>query len=263
MVILLIVAGVSQAAAGGFSGFSSALIYSPYFQAEFSLQPVWLTVASGRKEIAASRVSWELRDDLALVDPGVFLDLNARVQVRRLSFRVHASMRDFAGTTKLADATGGARAEARLEYSGFRMGADLDILRRERSRLGVNVDRDLFRPIFTESIVTRGGSKLVGEPASTVGIHGVYVPTRQFYGLSALFEFRVRRPLVGPTSVYDLEISGGVLGPETGYGAIGLKIGYRSTSIEFEAGQTYRNIPVTARIKATIQGVYGELVYYY
>ena len=265
-VVFLIHGGGSSVTAQGFSGIVntlSPLVCSPYFQAEFSLQPVWMRVASGRKEIPDLGLSWDLRDDFALVDPGLFLDLNFRVQVRRLSFRFHTSIRDLKGTENYQDLRNQPKAEARLEYSGVRLGADVDIVQWERSRFGVNIDWDQFSPLFSESIQTHGGSKLVGAPAATFGLHAVYFPPRQFYGVSAVLELRARWPLTGHTTVTDVEISGGLKGPETAIGAVALKLGYRVTSLGFEGGQTYNNRPVSVKFRTTLDGVFGELVYYY
>jgi hypothetical protein len=265
-VIVLIHGGGSSVEAQVFSRLAetvSPLVCSSFFQAEFSLKPVWMKVASGRKEIPDLGLSWDLRDDFALVDPGLFTDLDFRVQVSRVSFRVHASFRDFKGTEQFRDQRNQPKAEARLEYSGIRLGADLDLLQGERSRLGVNIDWDQFSPLFSESIQTRGGAKLVGSAAATAGLHVLYFPPRQFYGVSAVLEARARWPLTGLTSVTDIEISGGLKGPETAFGAVALKIGYRVTSLAFEGGQTYDNRPVSVKFRATIDGVFGEFVYYY
>ena len=155
-----------------------------------------------------------------------------------------------------------ARAEARFSHSGFRLGADLDLLQWGDSRVGLNADCDLSLPEFTESVFTLEGKRISGEPPVTGGIHFYWNPTRYFLGLSGVLEAKARWPLTG-SEVTEWEISAGARGVENSLGSIALKGGYRNTSLRFEDSQAYNGLEVTATFDGVFYGWFLEFVYNY
>ena len=185
-----------------------------------------------------------------------------RVQLSRLSGRLNYEIRDFDGNAPFQNVAGQPGAGARFTYTGIRLGADLDIFQRNRSRFGVDMDFDLYSPNFTESIQTQGGKSITGPAAVTIGIHGVYNPVFCFWGVSTMLEGRVRWP-ISDTKVTDWELSAGFVSPETMLGTMALKGGYRRTRVQFKDSQLFQNTGASTDFDITMGGVFGELVYYY
>jgi hypothetical protein len=256
----------SRAAAQGFRGILdtlSPLVTMPTVQGEVQLRPIWMKVASGHNSIPSLGLSWDLRDDFGLVDPSLFLDLMFRLQVGRLGFRLQSNMADFSGQRRFMNQPGQLSGGARLEYSGIRLGWDVDILSWGRSRAGLDLDYDYFLARFTESIETPGGGKkIIGKEALTIGVHAAFVPSYNLWGISPVLEVRARRPLAGSV-VSEVEIAAGLIGPETVLGVTGIRGGFRRTSISFKADQFYNNVEVKSEFDTTLEGLFGELVYYY
>lgn len=160
ILVFMPVGGVSTSSAQGFAGLIES--YSPMFslpslQGEVRVTPIWIGISSGNEVIPTLGITWNLRDQFGLTQTNLFLDSMIRLQLGRLSFRVEYEPRDFVGTKTAVNDPLHREANARLAYSGVRLGGDLDIVQWYRSRVGVNLDYDLFSPIFDESIQTGGG----------------------------------------------------------------------------------------------------------
>lgn len=251
----------SQDYAGFFGRFSPFLVWPPV-QGEVTLTPIYSWIAQGRQTIPSLGISWSLRDDFALTNAHVFLDGMFRFQLGRLSLRAHVNVRDFDGQKKFQDLPGSQSGVARFEYSGYRLGGDIDLLQFGNSRIGVNLDQDLFPVVFTESVQTLGGKKITGRGPVTVGAHAVLRPIQSFYGFTPIFEARARWPLAG-ADLTDWYITAGFQGSETYLGTMGLRAGFRSTTVSFSDSQFYNNQEVNMNFNAVMNGIFGEFVYYY
>jgi len=175
-------------------------------------------------------------------------------------------MRDYIGTRPVTNVPDRPYGEARFEYTGLRLGGDLDVVQWGRSRVGVNMDYDLYVPDFRASIneTTRfsPGKQINGTSALTLGVHAVYNPTFNLYGISSVGEVRARWPILG-TEITDWEVSAGLKSAETALGSVALRGGYRRTNIEFYDTETYNGAGVSTEFNAAIGGWFGEMVYYY
>ena len=262
--VFMPVGGASTSLAQGFAGLIepyTPLFSLPSLQGEVRVTPIWIGISGGNETIPSLGITWNLRDQFGLTQTNFFVDSMVRFQLGRFSFRVEYDPRDFAAT-KPAVNNPFVEATARLSYSGVRLGGDLDVVQYYRSRLGVDLDYDLFSPVFSETIETTGGKQIIGNSALTMGVHLVFMPATNLYGVSPLFEARCRWPVSG-AEVTDLEIAGGLRSPESILGAVALKGGYRHTRLEFSGSQLYNGLGVSTTFNATMSGGFVEFAYYY
>jgi len=184
----------------------------------------------------------------------LFLDLMMRLQFSRLSLRVHYEQREFVGERPSFVRPETANAQARLDYTGWRLGTDIEFAYWNRSRVGISADWDTYPAIFSQSIDTFVPTRIQARGIITIGGHATYNPVTSFYGVTGLLEGSMRWA-VTKTTMTDLELSWGVKLPETILGAIGIKSGYRRTTLGFR--DSHRDFDIT------FQGWFGEVVYYY
>lgn len=263
--IILLNAGPFTPTAQAFYGLtdiSSPLVFIPHLQGELQVKPIWVRIESGQQTLPSVGTAWNLRNQFGLDETPLFVDIMCRFQISRFSLRIVYEIRDFVGKKKVVDRPDQPEAEARFSYTGIRLGGDFDIFQRYKTRVGMNMDYDLFPPIFNEAVQTIGGKKISGPAALTLGIHAVYNPITNFYGLSPVVEARVSWPILG-TEVTDLELAIGVKAPETVLGSLALKGGYRRTNVEFKDRQMFNGVPVSTGFDAIMRGWFAELAYYY
>ncbi len=232
----------------------SPLLWFPNLEAEVQVRPILVNIGSGALSSTRDPSNGGgLRDTFKLTRNELFVDIMARLQLSRLSFRIGYAPRDFAAFrpnfTK----------EARLTYTGIVLGADFDVIQWNRTRLGIDFDYDLFSPTFTYPIVGQDGvAKISGQNAVTLGFHASYNPLRTLWGMSPIAEFRARWP-VSDTQVTDWEVAAGVASPNTVIGSWSLMGGYRNTRLGFkEEREGFR-----PAVDCTFDGWFGELAYYY
>jgi hypothetical protein len=264
--MLLFSSGGSPAVAQELSGLLegySPFIYLPGLQGEMKGRVTWVQIISGKQSIPDLGIDWDLRDTFNLTSGHWFVDYMVRAQLSRLSGRLYYEIRDFAVTSPFQNISGQADTTARFSYSGIRLGADLDIFQRKRTRLGADVDFDLYSPVLTESIVTPGGKSIDGSNAVTLGVHGIYNPVMNCWGTSPILEARARWPISQNTKVTDWEVSGGLTSPDTILGTMALKGGYRRTTVQFTASQAFQNRGVGTDFDVVMSGWFTELIYYY
>jgi hypothetical protein len=206
----------------------------------------------------------DFKDDWGMDKAATFVDAMLRLQMGPLSGRLNYSMRYFKGIPPSSATT-----EATFDYTGIRIGGDFDVLRWGRSRLGIDMDYDLYHPVVTATSL----SELTGPSTLTLGFHAVYNPTYNLYGFSAVAEGRARWSIVG-SQVKDWEIAGGFTSPETVFGVMAIRSGYRQTTVQFHDWlngnsqyQGSRLVPIAqpahTTVDVTMGGWFGELVYYY
>lgn len=239
----------------GFPGLTDAfspLVFPPTIHAEARATPIWASIVGGKVSVA-SEGSWDLREQFALNSGRVFLDSMGRLQVGSFSVRLHYEPRFFAG--RLHPPTNPAiTVESNFDFSGVRLGGDVDFFRRNLSRVGVDLDYYIYVPIFTQTINPQIANEIIGQNAVTLGAHVIYNPINNFFGISGICEGRARWS-VGGTSVKDLELAAGLKAPATVMGDVALRAGYRRTALEYSDSRN--------TLDAIIAGWFGEVAYYY
>ena len=233
----------------------------PPLQGEAKASLIWVGLNKGKESISSAPVPvvldfkkfWEM-DDRAL-----FIDMMLRLQMGPFSGRLQYAMRYFKGRP------GATNVEAAFDYTGIRIGGDFDVLRWGRSRVGIDIDYDLYHPVLTATQM----SELTGPTAMTLGFHAAYNPSYNLYGFTAVAEGRARWSVLG-SQVTDWEVAGGLRSPETVLGTIALRSGYRCTSVQFSDWLSSTlpvvglpPIPVRTTVDVSFGGWFGEFVYYY
>ncbi|AFM27688.1 hypothetical protein [Desulfomonile tiedjei] len=251
----------------------------PPLQGEAKASLIWVQLLKGKETIPAAFQTFQFRDDWGMERSATFLDAMVRLQVGPFSARLNYGMRYFKGGEGSAAAPplpGGTVGQAAFDYTGLRIGGDFDVFRWSCSRIGIDMDYDLYRPTLNVSGIITGPSvwrttEVSGPSALTLGFHVVLCPTYNAYGFSPIAEGRARWSIAG-TNVTDWEIAGGVKTVETVLGVVALRSGYRSTTIQFKDwttvltvtnGQITVGTPWRAEVDVAMGGWFGELVYYY
>jgi len=241
----------------------SPYIFFSGIEGEARITPIWMQVSSGKQTVPAIGAVWHLRDTFAIRQGHFFLDTMLKVGARRIFARTHYEPREFVGNTNFMNSPFASEAQARLEYSGLRIGGDVDLLRRFGAVAGIDIDYDLYRPVFSESIRTPGGGKKIEGPnALTVGFHFGYGRLISPYGLAVVCDGRSRWSVSG-TQVNDYEIGGGLRGPDSMLGAWAVKFGYRQTSLEFPRPQMFSGLAVSTHFEAVMSGWYVQFNFFY
>jgi hypothetical protein len=230
----------------------SPLVFPPCFQGEAKVAPIWMFVGSGSLN-TVGQGELNLRDDFGLTGGRLFLDAMIRLQAGAFSLRVYYEPRAFTIDSHVQNnpqLTG----RTEFEYSGVRIGGDLDLVRKRTSRVGIDMDYQFYRPVFTQTIRPQAAAQVIGDNPLTMGAHAVYNPITNLWGISGIFEIRGRWSVSG-ASIADMDASIGVKSPETVLGSVALKSGYRRTAIEFNDNQN--------NFETVLSGWFGELAYYY
>jgi hypothetical protein len=263
--------GASFCAAQDFPGLMnpfSPLFSFPPLQGEAKATIIWANLLKGKETIQTTPVRvLDFKDFWGMDKGATFIDALVRLQMGPLSARLNYAMRYFKGipfnpgNTQLNSTV-----EAAFDYTGLRIGGDFDVLRWGRSRIGIDMDYDLYHPMLTATSL----SELTGPSALTLGFHAVYNPSYNLYGFSAVAEGRARWSVVGST-VTDWEVAGGLRSPETVLGVMAIRSGYRQTKVSFNdwLGSNVQPTPVLlptpayTNVDVTMGGWFGELAYYY
>ncbi|MBI5570256.1 MAG: hypothetical protein HY914_09955 [Desulfomonile tiedjei] len=257
--VVALVLGCSLPAAGAedFPGLANPyapLISQPAFHVETKVRPIFVGVTSGKVTMPSTSSEWGLKEAFGMDQTFLFLDSMVRFQFGRFSFRCIYEPREIVGETNFQHDPAAPKAQARLDYSGLRLGADADLYQWGMSRIGLNFDQDLYPMIFSEANETPGGVKFQGKEVATLGVHAVYNPISTWYGVSGVVELRARWA-VSHTKVTDVAVSAGVKTPETILGALSWRVGYRSTAFELSgANRTLDGI---------LGGWFGEVAYFF
>jgi hypothetical protein len=263
LLILGATLSVSPATAQDFSGLwdsFSPLVRFPAVRAEVRGSPAWVTISQGTLTRGGGN-PLDLRQDFPLKQGNFFIDTMGQVQVGRVAGRIHYTLRSFAGTTP-AVSPPGQLGEARFDWSGIRLGTDLDLVNRNGVRVGVGCDYDLEAPKFSESIYTLGARAISGDPPVTMGTYVAYNPVITMWGASPIVEGRARWSIMG-SDLTDAELSAGLKSPMTYLGALSLRGGYRYTSLgisdpRFSGGQEEAN-----RLDLVMRCWFVQFTYHY
>jgi hypothetical protein len=168
----------------------------------------------------------------------------ARSQLGRLSFRIHHDhyISGFKGD------------HIRVDWPLWRLGADFDIVNRPGLRFGLNLDWNPFYPTIQFSDLPLGTYNLTSDQPVSAGVHAVYNGLN-FWGISPSAEGRCRVALSERSKINEVEVAGGLKGPETVGGALALRGGWR-----------YSWLTLSDRAYVADMGwsaLFGELVYLY
>jgi hypothetical protein len=249
VVIIAIVAQPASAQYFGALDSLSPLAWYPGVEGQVTARLTWVQIGSGS---VSGFEGGSLRDTFHLNENELFLDSMARFQVSRLSIRTIYEPRDVAGY-RLGFGT-----EARLTYSGFRLGGDLDIIQCNKTRFGLDMDYDFYSPRFVyPTNVSSFPHAINGTNALTMGVHAIYNPLETIFGMSGIVAARFRCPITG-TQVTDWEFSGGIASPASLMGSWSFTAGYRNTQLSFSTGGEPE-----IKFDCVFQGWFGELAFYY
>ena len=193
----LLLIGMSPYAAGaadlgmrGLSDVFSPLVFPPCFRAETKVTPMWMFFGDGTLT-TAGQGTLSLREDLGLTRTAIFLDTMVRLQAGAFSCRIHYEPRGVTSNRPVQNNPLVA-GRADLDYSGLRVGVDLDLVRKRTSRVGIDMDYQFYRPVFTQTISPQAAVQVSGGNPFTMGAHAVYNPITNLWGLSGILEIRGR-----------------------------------------------------------------------
>ncbi len=253
---------ISAADSTGLFDSFTPFVITPGISGEYRARVVFSRITGGSQKIPDIDLSLDLRDDFKLTEEPLNVDQEFRFRFWRISVRTQASMRDFSAVQPARNTPGSPMAEARLETSGFRIGADFDVLNWGRTRLGINVDQDLGSPVFTEAVFTAGGGKkLQGDAPFTAGVHGTFSPPGYLFGISPIIEAKGMWPISG-SELTGFEISGGISSAPTMLGSLSLQGGFIQTHLSFTGQQLYFGNYYETELEVTTQGWFAQLSLY-
>lgn len=222
----------------------SPFVWPPRIDGEVRFRAIGLTMTQGKFWDRAVDFYADLNKDLGIVDQVVTVETMARVQLSRLSLRVHyeAYVRGFVGQW------------GELDWPPFRLGADVDFFSRNGLRLGADVDGSVNHPVFTYSHPQHAPERISFGRPLTAGVYLAYNPFGTG-GLSPSLETRARWPVRQYSRVTEYEIAAGLKTPQTVLGRGALRGGWRYTEIECRERQK--------ELSAKWSGVFAEYVFLY
>lgn len=205
----------------------------------------WLSynMTNGKFLFPERGIALDLKDDLLFLDQVTAVEFAGRLQLARYSVRA------------VYDAyTRTHRGQGYFYWPELRIGADVDVFKRDTWRLGVNLDFTTNQPTLSVTHPIMGSFQVIGPRPVTIGVHAWYNP-RFTCGISPVVEVRYRWPIRTGTKIYEFDVAGGLKLPDTILGCSAVRAGWRHTAIEFSfSGQT---------ADVTLSGVFAEYVFYY
>jgi hypothetical protein len=271
IVILSLGPGLPLASAqwlGWLTGGPSPLFSYPRLEGELRVAPTYMAIVSGKNTLPSRGLSWDLKNQFDMGRERWFVDIWGKLQVGAFAVRLECEPRDFVGVTRFRKIPTERIGEARLDFTGLKVGVDFDFFNRYGVKMGVNADYYCYLPHFSESIQTNwGGKRIDGEAPVTFGGHLLVTAPAQFSGLAPVFEARASWPFSAFTSaeLTDLKISGGLRGPTTVLGTVGLMAGYRRTGLAFSDLQIFDSgaTLIKSHFDVVMAGWFVELAYFY
>lgn len=219
-------------------------VYPPTFHGEFRARGLYLY---SKKQVFSNPelgFSTDLHKDLGFNGEGALIELMARAQAGRYSFRAHYD--EWLETFKSDNGN--------LSWPNYRMGVDLDLYHSPTFRIGANCDINWVGPVLNAVPPGRAAAHIDWERPITAGVHASYNPFGD--GTLALCgETRARWPVTENSRITEFEISGGVKGPTTVTGASAVRAGWRYTSVNLRY-ELYQ-------FDMEWSGIFAEYVYSY
>jgi hypothetical protein len=218
-------------------------LHMPQIGGELRVTWISYNMTNGKFLYPERGIALDLKDDLLFLDQVSTVEFTGRLQLARYSLRAvyDAYVRTHRG-------------RGYFYWPELRIGADVDLFKRDTWRLGVDLDFTTNRPTLSVTDPILGSFQVVGPRPVTFGVHAWYNP-RFTCGISPVVEVRYRWPIRTGTKIYEFEVAGGLKLPDTILGCSAVRAGWRHTATEFDSsGQT---------ADVTLSGVFGEYVFYY
>ncbi len=261
---LNLLAGLVEQDVPGATNPYAPLLFPPYFCAEVRVTPVYMDLIKGEILFNGKTINLETPESgVGLSSKGAYVELMARLQLSRFSFRSHY----YADIRRIPGGTG------YVNWPNWRFGADVDLVNTYGVRLGPTLDFNPERPSLSFNIppaqIPGNSGKVDGYAPLTVGLFISYNPYYSWV-VTPTFEFRYRWPfpfrsggdLRGQmTQVTEWEYALGLKLPRTrATGTVGLRFGSRDTTMEFAGShETGTGPPVMLHWN----GKFIELVWFY
>ncbi len=219
------------------------MILPPIFRGEARVR-AYFTGFSGNLKNENTGLSVSLVDDLGHVDSATILETMLKLKISRLSARVHCDsyLRTFRG------------GNGRFDWPEWRVGADLDLIDTPQFRFGINMDYYWNQPEFSAKSDEIDSVGFSGPKPVTWGLHAT-LDRGDPRTLRWNVEGRGRLSLRTGSRLDELEGALGVLSPETAFGTVLLRGGYRHSWLEFGADPW--------KVKTQWSGVFVDLSYRY
>ena len=205
----------------GITDRGSPFLFPPVFRGEVRVRPLFIGMG-GEVENRETGARLDVRSDLGYEDRGTIVEGMVRAQFSRVSLRVHKDMylRTLEGTV------------SRLDWPEVRLGMDLDLADSYRLRFGLNMDWYMDSPRFSLGSSQIGNFAVDWPRPVTVGIHARF-NTPNFGAMSGSFESRFRTSLLTEVRMHEVDLAAGLTTPQTVIGTVGLRAGWRYTSMEY------------------------------
>jgi hypothetical protein len=224
-------------------------VCTPRFGAEARARALFMKLSGGVTDETTDQ-TFDFVGDLGYEEQGIIIQSMVRLQFSRLSLRAvyDAYLRTFRG--------GGAG--GRLDWPEFYYGFDFDFYNTPSVRFGLDMDFYPNRPTFAvgqlPGIVPARSVTIVAPRPATIGLHLVWNPIN-CGSLQWSFETRARRSIRSGSKLDEIEAAAGLLTPHTVLGEVGLRGGYRYSSLELGGEQFVA--------KPRWSAWFVEAVYYY
>ena len=160
----------------------SPFFFPPYFGGEARVR--LLGLQTSKATLQTPFQFFNFKDSLGLSNNIALMEGMFRLQFSRVSVRLHVTSKlsDYSSPDFFSDLNSGVR---------YRIGGDLDLFQRIRSRFGVCLDYDLDTPLF-RAVIGNQLQNIEGQQAVTLGTYAVYNPTFSWCRYSVIAEARFR-----------------------------------------------------------------------
>ncbi|MDQ7783689.1 MAG: hypothetical protein RDU20_12470 [Desulfomonilaceae bacterium] len=221
------------------------LVFPPTFHGEVRARALYLYSQKQRFSNPVLGFSTDLHTDLGFNDEGALIEVTARAQAGRYSFRAHYD--EWLTTFKSGNGN--------LSWPNYRMGLDLDLYHTPTFRFGANCDINWDHPVLNAAPPGMTAIHVEWDRPATAGVHAAYNPFGHG-GLALTCETRVRWPITENSRITEFEASGGLKGPETVTGTSALRGGWRYTTIDLRKDKAFE-------LDIVWSGIFLEYVYTY
>lgn len=245
------------------------LLFPPCFSAEVRVTPVYMNLVNGEIKFNGRSINLEMPDGIGLSSKGSYVDLMARIQISRFSFRVnyYADLRRIPAANPTPT-----QGYGYVNWLNWRLGMDIDVINMYDVRFGPTLDFNLERPSLSYNNLAQipgNSGKVEGYAPGTLGLFVSYNPYYSWV-VTPTFEFRYRWPLpfrsgedlrAQMAQVTEWEYALGLKIPRSrSLGTFGLRFGSRNTKMEF--GGTHET-GAGPPVKLNWNGQFIEFVWFY
>lgn len=199
-------------------------IAPPVFRAETRFRFLFLLTSGSLKRTDTDQ-KHEFVSELGYPQNAMMIESMFRAQLSRISLRVHydSYLRTLSGNA------------SRLDWPELRLGLDFDIIDREGFRFGGDFDFYPLAPQFSVSNNVFGVVAFGTDRPITLGVHAAYNPVC-LGTISASCEARWRTSVVKDAGLNEVEVAAGIKFPMTMMGTMGVRGGWRYTTVSLTEG---------------------------